>query len=881
MKHADMSNRSHQNYKETKSGLRKFIDRILKGSHQHYFQYFPSPSGFLTFIFLKRFFSGIVLENEQTQIIKELPQNAIMVYLTKQKSHFEYLFYHTRYRQINLPVPELTLNYKIRLWQRLSRWVRILLARIDSLITTRSWPNPYKTEYFKEELLQGRTGFLSLVQKRGFRHWFVKSKTDPLLHLVEIQKSIERPIYLIPHLAFFSKKPAPQVPSIVDILFGTEQKPGALKRLVILIRKPGKVFVEISEPSNIKEFIERPEHIDLPLEQVALLLRRRLLNQFNRHRQSITGPTIKSTEELKESILTGERMRRFMEQYAQNRKKPIHKVRKEAAACLDEISARYNYFMITIYRAIVGWVINTMFDGAVVDRKGLSIIKAYSLKGPLILIPCHKSHIDYMILSYVLYTNNMPCPHVAAGKNLSFWPVGPLFRAAGAFFIRRTFRGAVLYAKVFAEYIHKLLKEGFNIEQFIEGGRSRTGKLFPPKLGLLSILINAYRNGACKDMIIVPVFIGYDQVLEESAYLYEIEGGKKKPENLKQVVEARKFLKKRYGKIYINFHGPISMNDLLQQFESPLTEMSVKEQNTLIRNLGWRIINAIDQVTIITPHSIVAAALLNINKKRFSRNELMLSVETYLNYLVYQKAKLADTLIFDSAHATKNALDNYIQRKIVEPFNEDKKETGLEVLYSVVSTKRPILEYYKNNSIAYFIPIAFTAAAILNKDAFQFCAQDLHDQYAFLQDLFKYEFAFNKDKSHEYFVRKSIKAFINEAILIPHQTLPDTYNITSAGFRKLKLFARFLRTYFESYWVTLSYINNSPHNSKEKLKKIQSLGQKMLKRKEIELNESLSKINYANAVASFSSQRIKGSENREAITPFQNAIQNYLDLLLK
>ncbi len=876
--------RSHQNGETVKSGLRKVVDRILNNSHQHYFQYFPSPTGIMSFIFLKRFFTGIVMDEEQTQIIRELPKDAILVYLTKHKSQFEYLFYHTRYQQINLPVPEFTFNYKIKIWQNLTRWIKIIVARIDNLICNRSWPNPYKTGYFKDQLQNGGTGYLSVVEKKGFRRWFVKSKIDPVLHLVEIQKSIERPIYLIPHLMFFSKKPAPQVTSLIDILFGTEQKPGIIRRFVLLMKNPGKVFVEISEPLNLKRFVDRPEHVTLPTEHLALLLRRQLLVQFNRHRQSITGPIIKSTEELKENILTGERLRRFMEQYAQKRKLPIHKVRKEAAGYLDEISARYNHFMISIYKGIMDWILNTMFDGTVVDRKGLARIKTYALKGPLVLVPCHKSHIDYMILSYVLYTNNMPCPHIAAGKNLSFWPLGPLFRAAGAFFIRRTFRGAVLYSKVFAEYIHKLLQEGFNVEQFIEGGRSRTGKLLPPQLGLLSILINAYRNGACKDMIIAPVFIGYDQVLEENAYLHEIEGGKKEPENIKQVVQARKFLQKRYGKIYINFHEPISVNELLLQLEMPLAEMPSKDQNILIRNLGWRIINAIDRVTVVTPHSLVAATLLNINKKRFSHSELMHNVEIYLNYLVSQDAKLADTLIFDSVHATQNALDNYIQRKIVERVNENKAEKQTEPLYTLVSAKRPVLEYYKNNSIAYFIPIAFTAAAILKKDAFQFCASDLHDQYTFLQDLFKYEFAYNLDKPQEYFVRKSIKAFIDDAILIPHQTLPDTYNITSAGFRKLNLYARFLKTYFESYWVTLSYFKSTPkgtHDIKERLKKIQSLGQKMNKRKEIELKESLSKINYNNAITFFTSQGIKGAENESVIATYENNITKYLDLILK
>ena len=141
-----------------------------------------------------------------------------------------------------------------------------------------------------------------------------------------------------------------------------------------------------------------------------------------------------------------------------------------------------------------------------------------ALRGPVVYIPSHKSHVDYLILSYMLYHHDLPCPLIAAGKNLSFWPMGPLFRRGGAFFIRRSFRGAVLYSRVFAEYVHTILDEGYSVEQFIEGGRSRTGKLLMPKLGLLSILLNAQKNGACEDLIFVPVSIGYDRVLEEKSY---------------------------------------------------------------------------------------------------------------------------------------------------------------------------------------------------------------------------------------------------------------------------------------------------------------------------------------------------------------------------
>ena len=287
-----------------------------------------------------------------------------------------------------------------------------------------------------------------------------------------------------------------------------------------------------------------------------------------------------------------------------------------------------------------------------------------SLKGPLVLIPSHKSHIDYLILDYVLYQNNMPVPHIAAGKNLSFWPMGPLFRSGGAFFLRRSFRGAVLYSKVFAEYIHKLLEEGYNIEQFIEGGRSRTGKLLMPKLGLLSILMNAFKNGACKDMLIVPIYIGYDRIIEEKSYLHELGGGQKEAENFFQVIRARKFLKKRYGKIYIQFHEPISVNQLLSRYKQPLGQMTAKEKNALIRNLGYQVLNAINRVTVVTPHAVVASAILNFSKETFSFSELFAVIATYMKYLAIQNAKLADTLVSDRLRAFKQVVESIFPEKV-------------------------------------------------------------------------------------------------------------------------------------------------------------------------------------------------------------------------
>jgi glycerol-3-phosphate O-acyltransferase len=505
-----------------------------------------------------------------------------------------------------------------------------------------------------------------------------------------------------------------------------------------------------------------------------------------------------------------------------------------------------------------------------------------SQQGPLILIPCHKSHIDYLIMSYVLYQNRMPCPHIAAGQNLSFWPMGVVFRAAGAFFLRRSFRGAVLYSRVFSEYIYKLLEEGFNIEIFIEGGRSRSGKLLMPKLGFLSILLNAFKSGACEDMIFVPVHIGYDQILEEGAYLHEIGGGKKEPENLSQIIKARRFLKQRFGKIYINFHEPISLNALLNDYGTSLAEMPQKTQNALCRDLGWRVINAIDRVSVVTPHSLVAAAILNSPSKRFSGKELFAILDTYLKLLSTQKAKLTDTLLMDHQRACEQALESYLQRKIIELPDGEKGMPGEIAQYHLPPAQRLQLEYYKNNCIAYFVPIAITAMAILSKDAFQFSSTDLHDRYDSLKEIFKQEFAFDADRNAAIHVRKTIKAFIDQAILMPHRSMPETYQITSSGLRNLKLFARFLKPYFESYLVVLQFFRQTPRNKargKDRLKKMLGIGKTMLKQGEIELTESLSKINFENGISFFTSRKVKGAEDDKVIKEHEELIRNYLQFI--
>jgi len=397
----------------------------------------------------------------------------------------------------------------------------------------------------------------------------------------------------------------------------------------------------------------------------------------------------------------------------------------------------------------------------------------------------------------------------------------------------------------------------------------------------LRILMDAYLNGACNDMIFVPIYIGYDRVPEESAYLHELEGGKKEPESLKQMIHARKVLKKRFGKIYINFEEPLSLRDIMDREKIQPERITRDDITRIITEVGQKALNAIDQVTVVTPHALVSSAILNSTRKRIGHGYILKQIDMYLHYLMGQKTQLADTLVYDHVSAVEQVIDTYLGRKFIEKISTGDDEDK-EDIYQVNENKRPILQYYKNNAISFFTPAAFMALAILEKDAFQFTAADLHPGFCRQQDFFINEFSCDRDISSERQVRKTIKVFINEAIIIPHATLPDTYNLTSAGFRKLKRYAAFLQSYFESYWVVLQYFRSptkAPKDAKDRIRKIQSLGNKMYRKEEIERKESLSKINYINAVDYFRSIGIDDSDGQQVLRDCETLLQRYLSLL--
>jgi glycerol-3-phosphate O-acyltransferase len=851
---------------------------LLNDSYEYYSSFYPGTQSFIMGRVLRHLVNKISIDNRSLERIKNTAPNSIVVFACKNKNLFDFLYFHTLLKPMNCPYPELSFDLRFIFFLPITQLARIILSHLYHFFHHFHFNDIYSSGYARKMLLENRAGFISLIEEDEFYNRFIRSTPDPLFHLIELQKQTEKSVVIVPEDIIYITKPMHKNPSLGDIIFGTHEKPGRLKRIFTLLRQPEKIRVEVARPVDLKEFLARPEIMRLDSEFQTHRLRSLLVDILNRQRKSITGPVLKSRQEITEDILNRKSLREYLAAYADRTGTPLRKVNKKAAGYIDEIASNYSLRVINFLNWLLTLVFKNIFEGISVSQDEINTMRETYTKAPLILIPCHKSHLDYLILPYVMFKNNMPCPRIAAGKNLSFWPLGPIFRGGGAFFLRRTFKGAELYARIFAAYIEKLLYEGFNIKIYIEGGRSRTGKVLPPKIGGLSMIIRAFLSGACEDLYFVPCYVGYDRVLEEDAYLKEIEGGNKTPENLKGLLNTRKFLKRKYGKVYLKFDTPISMNSYMEEKGVDLRKFSDGEFSHFVKGFGYKLINAINDNTVATPHGIIASGILNCSESTFTKQQMFARVNTYMNHLVFHGSYLSDTLMIDPDNAFNSVVENFLSRNFIELADEDEDDITDTTMLIVKHNKRPVLDYYKNSVICFFVPAAYTAAAIIEIDRFKFEMQDLVYRYQFLQRLFKDEFSFDEQISIQDQIAEALKGFVSEGILVPDPEYADTFNITSEGLRKLKWFAAFLIPFFESYMTCLVFLEKEKtdkYDVKERAKKLLSFGAKLYKRNQVVRKESLSLINYRNAVNYFAGHHINGSADQERIDQYKEI----LDLL--
>ena len=812
------------------------------------FELDQKPGFFLTW-FLYRLFKHVQFDTSVTEDLKQMHREGTVIYAMKYRGYLDYLLYHYRFRRSRLPYPKISFDMNISLLLPLFQLIRILKYYIAFFFRQGRLPNPFQTGFFKSTIQRGTTSLLCLVDPKGFYRHFVHAEKDNLHFLLETQKEMERPVYLIPLLVIYQKAPEKEHASLLDIFFGYKDKPGLIRKIALFFRYHRRAFIDFGRPLDLKAYLEsQPE--DRPMGRAASEIRQMLIESIDMQKRIILGPVMKSRQQLKEIVLKDREIIQTIKNTADGNEKQLKQLRKKAGGYFDEIAADYNIAYIQVFYRVLKWFWKRTFEGIDVSHEELGVLREWARRGPLIYVPSHKSHIDYLAINYILFLNHMHVPRVAAGKNMAFWPMGHVARKSGGIFIRRTFRGAKLYAKVFARYIKALLQEGHPLQFFIEGGRSRSGKLVLPKIGFLSILLDAYRERYCDDLVFVTASINYDRIMEEKSYLDELGGGAKKQESLKQVFKARHFLSRKYGTIYIRFGKPLSLKEYLNH-RGDLGEETH-------RNLAFHLIQSINRITLVTPLALISSAILTKHRRGFNAHELSDTAEILVNFLRRNETPMATTL--DNFEKTVNeTLGLLVYRKVVSTLED---VDGEETFYYVEEEKKRELEFYKNNIVHYFISHAFVAVSLLTGTEEEKTGETILDDCHFLIKLFKNEFFYDEEKNIHEEIERVISYFLDSSFITKSDTNTG-YKLTRLGFDKLPIWAALAKTFLESYWIasrSFIHLENKNRKKGDLLKNMNYQGQRFHKLGLIDHMESISQVTFKNAIRFINEEILRGDD---------------------
>lgn len=407
---------------------------------------------------------------------------------------------------------------------------------------------------------------------------------------------------------------------------------GSLHRLFAAMINGRELIVQLGEPVSLRTLIGNASHLSQATRRVG----RECRALFHRQRAAVLGPEIISHRTVAALVLRARSVRAAMhgEMTAQQL------TRKQAVALarqyVSEISANYSPVTVSVLARVFRRIWERLYDGVQVHH--FDRLEQVVAGHEVVYVPCHRSHMDYLLLSYVIYDRGYAVPHVAAGINLNLPVIGGVLRRGGAFYIRRSFAGNALYSAVFSRYLAVMMANGHPLEYFIEGGRSRTGRLLKPKTGALSMTVRAYLSNPQRPVVFVPVYFGYEQVFESATYINELSGRPKQRESVVGLLSAiGKMFRRHFGKVHVSFGEPVRLRELLDR-HAPMSERVAATDKPqwlapLLDELSVRILRNINAAAHVTPVNLVALVLLAMPKQAMLEADLVRQLNLYVALL--------------------------------------------------------------------------------------------------------------------------------------------------------------------------------------------------------------------------------------------------------
>jgi glycerol-3-phosphate O-acyltransferase len=492
-------------------------------------------------------------------------------------------------------------------------------------------------------------------------------------------------VQLVPVSIIWGRSPRSQ-DSILKALFAESWRPpGHFRQLGALLLHGRHALVRFGAPLPLRAFVDDDHDAARTMRKLSRLLRA----HFRRQRLVAIGPDLSHRNTQVEALLAAPSVVQAIGVEAEQQAIPEAQATARARSMALEIVSDYSYGIIRALELFLEWLWLRLYDG--IEVHNFERLDRIAQGSTIVYLPCHRSHIDYLLLSFVVLRRGLTPPHIAAGANLNLPLLGPMLRRGGAFFLRRSIKDQPLYAAVFREYLHLLTSRGFPVEYFIEGGRSRSGRTLAPRTGLLGMTVRSYLRDHSRPLIFVPVYVGYEKLIEGDSFVSELEGRPKHGESIWGLLRMARRIRREFGRVHVNIGEPIALADFLDR-QHPDWSVAATGQaeaewvGATVRTLADETVRRINAAAVVNPVNLAGLALLAAPKHCLDEVVLHRLID-HLSGLLQVTATVGEDLGGASsvvAYATRLGM--------LETLNHP-----LGNLVRVVAGQGVLLSYFRNN----------------------------------------------------------------------------------------------------------------------------------------------------------------------------------------
>ncbi len=572
----------------------------------------------------------------------------------------------------------------------------------------------------------------------------------------------------------------------------------------------------------------------------------------DRAERQVVGDRYKVPRLMVEQITATSRFADLVARLARTEERPPREVEARLRECLSEMVAVQSAAAIDAFRAAMAPLHSRAWH-VEVDEAGLERLRALNRQHSLVFLPSHRSYADPLLFAEVLHENDFPRNHVLGGDNLSFWPIGPLGKRAGLVFIRRTFGADTVYKAAIQEYLGHLMEKRFNLEWYIEGGRTRTGKLRRPRYGLLRYLAAAMEERPDVDPLLVPVSIVYDQLHEVGAMAAEQRGAAKPAEGWQWLARYVRDQRRNIGTAQLRIGEPFSFREALAESDPGSAQLE---------KVAFRVCAEINRITPVTATSLVTFALLSARDRALTLPQICDVVAPLVDYLQSRDIPVPAQDL-RSIDGLRRALDELAAADVVGRY-----ERGTEPVFSVRPGRHHVAAFYRNGALHHLVNRALVEVAGVRAATRggQVPWATAWAELLRLRDLVKFEFFFSDKHELRYELRRELE-LIDPEWRSREATADGALQVL--GNAKFYVAHAVLRSFLDAQLVVAEQLfslgDDAPRDSESFLDDCLGLGRQMLLQHRIDRADSVSRELYAGAVRLAENRNLLGPGGPELI----------------